>query len=273
MVLQNYMGAWLPKLTKWNGRVLFIDAFAGPGEYSRGEQGSPVIALRALIDHPAKSRITSEVMYLFIEKDNRRYEHLDRVLDRMKDELPSYCRYRVINSTFDDTLTTVLDALDQQNAELAPCFVMIDPFGISETPMSTIGRILKNPSSEVYVSLMYREMNRFLGHPSFAPHLDDLFGCRDWRAAMSITEPTSRRRFLFGLYRDQLKVRGAKHVVRFDLHEKSELVYSIFFGTQHPEGCDKMKEAIWKVDPFGDFKFRGGAARSAHARQECHCGY
>ena len=35
MVLEHYMGAWLPIMTRWNGRVLFIDAFAGPGEYSR----------------------------------------------------------------------------------------------------------------------------------------------------------------------------------------------------------------------------------------------
>ena len=53
MVLENYMQAWLPIMTRWNGRVLFIDAFAGPGEYERGERGSPVIALDALINHNA----------------------------------------------------------------------------------------------------------------------------------------------------------------------------------------------------------------------------
>jgi three-Cys-motif partner protein len=61
MVLQHYMGAWLPILTSWNGRVLFVDAFAGPGEYSGGEPGSPVIALRALINHRALRQIRSEV--------------------------------------------------------------------------------------------------------------------------------------------------------------------------------------------------------------------
>ena len=55
-----------------------------------------------------------------------------------------------------------------------------------------------------------------------------------------------------------MKERGAKYVIWFELYEKQELVYAIFFGTQHLEGCDKMKQAIWKVDPFGDFKFRGG---------------
>jgi len=32
------------------------------------------------------------------------------------------------------------------------------------------------------------------------------------------------------------------------------------FGTHHHTGCDRMKQAIWKVAPFGDFAFR--ASRS-----------
>ena len=219
MVLQHYMGAWLPILTSWNGRVLFIDAFAGPGEYSGGEEGSPVIALRSLINHRAKNQIRSEVRYLFIEKDEDRCEHLNGALGRLNGELPSNCTYSVINSTFDQTLTEVLNYIDEQNSSLAPAFVMIDPFGVSGTPMSTIGRILSNPHSEVYVSLMYREMNRFLEHTSFAPHLDDLFGCSDWRDAINVVDSESRKKLLFDLYKNQLKERGAKYVVHFELYE------------------------------------------------------
>ena len=162
MVLKNYMGAWLPILTSQSRRVVFIDAFAGPGEYSEGEPGSPVIALRALIDHSGREKIRSEVNYLFIDKEADCCEHLKKVLSDLDKRLPANCRYRVINATFDATLTQVLDTIDQQNQRLAPAFVMIDPFGVSDTPMNTIGRILKNPKSEVYISFMYRDMNRFL---------------------------------------------------------------------------------------------------------------
>ena len=256
-VLQNYMGAWLPILTSWNGRVLFIDAFAGPGENLGGEPGSPVIALRSLIDHQHKQRIKSEVTYLFIEKDPERCGHLSEVLSGLQDQLPSYCRYRVINSTFDETLTGVLDNIDQHNARLAPAFVMIDPFGVSETPMRVIERILKNPKSEVYISFMYREINRFREHPNFEKHLDDLFGCPEWRQGLTLSDGQERKEFFYGLYRRQLKRSGARFVIRFELYEGDRLVYAVFFGTQHPEGCDKMKRAIWDVAPFGDFKFRG----------------
>jgi hypothetical protein len=39
-------------MAKWNGRIIFLDGFAGPGRYAGGEEGSPLIALRALFLHP-----------------------------------------------------------------------------------------------------------------------------------------------------------------------------------------------------------------------------
>ena len=260
LVLRYYMDAWLPIMRMSNGRVLFIDAFAGPGEYSKGEEGSPVIAFRSLIDHSAKNFMTGEISYFFIEKESARYEYLKKVLNDLEPELPENCNYRVFNSTFDETLTRVLDSIDEQKRKLAPSFVMIDPFGVSGTPMRIIGRILSNPKSEVYVSFMYREINRFSDHPNFEPHLDELFGCPDWRRGVEIADTEERKRFFYDLYRSQLKAAGAKYVLQFELYENRELVYAIFFGTQSLDGCNKMKQAIWKVAPFGDFKFRGSQA-------------
>ena len=258
LVLKNYMGAWLPIMTRWNGSVLFIDAFAGPGEYSGGEYGSPVIALKALTEHDARSRMTSQIRYLFIEKERERSQHLIGVLRNIASSIPRNCTYQVINSTFDETLNEVLDSIESQNKSLAPSFVMIDPFGVSGTPMRTVGRILANPRSEVYISFMYRDINRFLDHPNFEPHLNELFGCPDWKQANGIIDPTEKRVFLYELYKKQLRSHGARYVLHFELYEGNSLVYAIFFGTQHLEGCDKMKQAIWKVAPFGNYRFQSG---------------
>ena len=257
LVLQEYMKAWLPIMTRWNGRVLFIDAFAGPGEYSGGEHGSPMIAIRALTEHSARNRITADILYLFIEERKDRAEHLEHLLETAFPQGPPNCRYRVIPSTFDETLNEVLGHLEEQRLSLAPAFVMIDPFGVSDTPMATVARILSNPKSEVYVSVMYRDINRFLGNPSFEPHLTKLFGCEDWKQGLDMTDTSEKETFLFDLYKKQLKVSGAKHVLHFELYERQRLQYAIFFGTGDTKGCDKMKQAIWKVAPFGNYRFFG----------------
>lgn len=52
-LLRRYLGAWFPILTYagYHGRVMFLDGFAGPGIYSNGEPGSPIIALNTLVNH------------------------------------------------------------------------------------------------------------------------------------------------------------------------------------------------------------------------------
>ena len=87
---------------------------------------------------------------------------------------------------------------------------------------------------------------------------------------MNAVDAETRKELLFDLYKTQLKRRGARYVVHFELYEGQQLVYAIFFGTQDLKGCDKMKQAIWKVDPFGSFRFRGGQLE-AYTRRERHC--
>ena len=258
LVLQRYLQAWLPVMSTWNGRILFIDGFAGPGRYSSGEDGSPIIALKALAMHASRERITAEVSFVFIEKEEDRARFLDGLVTQLSPELPSSCRVKVINGVFDDTMTSVLDQLDQQAAALAPAFVMVDPFGVAGPPMSVLARILRNDRSELYISFMYEAINRFGETPEFQAHLDDLFGSPDWRECFQIHDPDLGRARLYDLYDRQLRNAGAKYVIHFELFEGHRLVYSIFFATQHAAGCSKMKEAVWHIAPFGDYSFRGG---------------
>src|SRR5262249_36012787 len=139
LVLRAYIDAWLPILSSVNTRVLFIDGFAGPGEYAGGEEGSPQIALRALVDHSAD--ISAEVVYFFIEEDADRAKHLERVVDGWRKKVPASTTLNIVAGSFDDTMTGIFDYLDEKNSTLAPAFVMIDPFGVSGTPMSVVKRL------------------------------------------------------------------------------------------------------------------------------------
>jgi three-Cys-motif partner protein len=256
LVLRKYLDAWLPIMGRWNGRILLIDGFAGPGEYEGGEAGSPIIALEALIANNAQRVISAEVVFVFIEKDEERAEHLKGLVAGLRARLPRNVQVHVEVGEFDTSMKGVLRQLEEQKAHLAPGFVMLDPFGVSGTPFEVVARLLANPKSEVYISFMYEAINRFITTPEFAPHLDELFGTPDWRHAVALAGE-ERKAFLYSIYETQLRHAGAEHVVHFDLLEGNRLVYSIFFATRHWKGCDMMKQAIWGVAPFGDFKFVG----------------
>jgi three-Cys-motif partner protein len=257
MVLRSYLNAWLPIMGMRNGRIIFVDGFAGPGEYEGGEEGSPIIALKALIDHASRQKISAEVVYLFVEGDKKRADHLEGLVEQLRPQLPSGCKVQVEHGKFDATLTDILDAAGATGKNLAPAFVMVDPFGVKETPMSVLARILENPKSELYVSFMYEAINRFKDSPEFEQHLDSLFGTPAWRIGIAMPESKSRRSYFYELYAAQLKKAGAKYVVWFELYNGNRHVYTIFFATQHHVGCNRMKEAIWRVAPMGEYEFRG----------------
>lgn len=266
-VLKAYLSAWFPILSKYNNRVLFIDGFAAPGRYQGGEDGSPLIAIKILREHKATSKI-KEAIFLFIEADLKRAEHLKGLLMQLDSagQIPSNCKAQVVTGKFDEHLTAVLDVVDEQKKILAPAFVMVDPFGISATPMAVIRRLFQNEKVEVYISLMYEFLNRFKTTPEFEANLDSLFGSPDWRNDAELKDALERKNFFFDLYEDQLRNAGATHVVRFELFEGRRLKYAIFFGSKNQLGADKMKQAVWKLAPRGDFAFRGGRAHQLELR-------
>ena len=256
LVLRRYLEAWYPILGKYNDNIAFIDGFAGPGEYVGGEEGSPVIAMKAFANH--RSTIRATVNFWFIEADRRRAEHLERVVAPHTEALGARAKVQVSHGRFDETLGGLLSSIAEQKRHLVPTVVMIDPFGVSHTPMSIIEKILLNPKSEVYISFMSEWINRFNEEPGFEQHLDALFGSPDWRGVSAIQDPRARKNFFFELYKRCLRNAGAKYVLHFELYRGNELVYAIFFATGSDLGCEKMKEAIWKVDPINGSRFVPG---------------
>lgn len=259
-ILRRYLNAWLPIMGSFNRRILYIDGFAGPGEYADGEDGSPIIALDVAIKHDAD--LADEIVFIFIEQREDRCRHLKERLDQY-DELPdNVVVQEPILGTFDEQMEEVLDYLVEQNAALAPTFAMVDPFGFSDTPMSVVSRIMGHDKCEVLITFMYEYVNRFAKHPAeqIHHHLDGLYGTEDWRGVREIDDPDRRRRFLHDLYRDQLHQEADIEYVRsFEMiNEGNRTEYFLFFGTNHPLGLKKMKYAMWKVDPgegmqFSDF--------------------
>ena len=252
-ILRKYWQAWLPIMSRWNGRVLYIDGFAGPGEYSLGESGSPMIALDEAIQH--RTSIGSEVIFLFIEDNWDRAEHLRALLGERS--IPPNFRCQVVNSRFDETITEVLDQVDAARRGLAPTFALIDPFGYSHTPIDVIRRLMSNSRCEVLITFMYQFINRFVSLENQWVHLDRLYGTPDWREAIDLESPNARLSTLHGVYKRQLEQYArAKYVLPFKMEDaEGKTEYFLFFCTNNLTGLSKMKDSMYRVDPSGSFSY------------------
>lgn len=257
-LLRLYLNAWLPILTSFHGQVTILDGFAGPGEYTGGEFGSPLIAIDTFLNHSHAPLRNKKVHFIFIEADEKRYEHLKTVLASR--QRPSNAQYTTIYGSFDETLSSLLDSLEKEGRRLTPTFAFIDPFGYSHTPMSTISRLMKNEKCEVLINFMHDFINRFLAFENEAneAHYDRLFGTGSWRMIIEQQlTPRDRERQLHDLYQRQLQTTGgAKYARSFRMvNDRNHTEYYLFFGTNSLLGLDKMKQAMWKVDPTGTFSF------------------
>src|SRR5665647_1031762 len=70
----RYLGKWMPiMVTGWGANITYAEGFAGPGVYLDGSPGSPVIALRTLVENKTiRTKVKNGGMrFVFIDRDQR----------------------------------------------------------------------------------------------------------------------------------------------------------------------------------------------------------
>ncbi len=231
--------------------ILYIDGFAGPGQYEGGEAGSPVIALdTALAFRPP---LTAKVHFLFVEERSDRADHL-RSQIALRTLPPNFSVIVEGGVTFETAFTNRHSGF-VRGGRLVPTFAFIDPFGWTGAPFSLVKQILTQRSCEVFVNFMYEEINRFISNSDQVANFDSFFGTPDWKRCTSETDPRVRNRCLHDLYLKQLSTQAA-YARSFEMSNSRDVTdYYLFYATNELLGLKKMKEAMWKADESGEFRF------------------
>ena len=250
-LLRRYLNAWFPILIHGHDKIVYIDGFSGPGRYLGGEPGSPLVALDVAINH--RRSLDGEVAFWFMDERQDRVDHLKQELTTLP--IPSHFRITTECNRFAENLKQALDSIDRSGLRIAPTFALVDPFGFSGIPYSLIHRLLSQRRCEALITFMVDAVNRFLEHPDaeIVRHIVDAFGTEE--ALKIANQPGNRIERLRCLYQDQLR-RVARFVRYFEMRDKQgRIQYYLFFATNNELGHLKMKDAMWQIDPLGDFRF------------------
>ena len=258
-LLAQYLDAWFPILASFNKRIVFLDGFAGPGIYEGGEPGSPTIALSRLLDHPNFAKMHDTTFdFVFNEQEVHRFHSLKTQVAAFqsgRNPWPSNVRIQTVNQSFTTLGERMLTGLEGK--PLPPTFAFIDPFGFKDAPLDLIQRLVKFRRIELFVYFPYNNVNRFSTAETLAdPHLEALFGTDEFKNAPK-GGAGSRKQFLHDLYQRQLhNVCGFDYVQSFEMvSADNHTGYFLFFCTRDLTGFDRMKTAMWKVDPAGGRRF------------------
>ncbi|MDG4764508.1 three-Cys-motif partner protein TcmP [Solwaraspora sp. WMMD406] len=259
-VYKQYLSKWMPIMVhSWKGDVTYAEGFAGPGVYTGGEPGSPVIALKTLIGDPLIRTRARDLRFLFVEQNNKRAERLRQELEHAATPVPlnDLARYgidlAVATGDYDPTL---VDLLTRRNAWGRPMLVVLDTFGGS-VKLDLVRRIALNPSSEVIITFEPQYFARFAGSERVR-HGDTVFGDPDWRRVAEQPD-SAKAEWVVAKYRSVLQEVGFPFVLTFELVNTRGHSLFLIFGTTHVRGLQKMKEAMWEVDPVHGVQYRDPA--------------
>lgn len=260
-IISAYLGAWFGILAA-NGfkHVIYIDGFCGPGEYSNGEDGSPVIAARIATATAAKYPDFNATL-IFIDSDQKALDHL-QTLKAIKKQHPNV-EIRIVQSEFVHQIEELALYLDRHPG--SPTFSFIDPFGFGQSPLKIIAKLMHNEHSELFINFMCGFMNRFKEHenPDVTAKIKAMLDTNDLSSIIAASDHIGA---LCQQFEENLKLLGQftlKFMMRDEKHIRDN---AFFFCGRNSKGFEKIKGAMWKVDP------EGGSSFSSHreARQEVH---
>ena len=261
-ILKHYLDAWYPILVSREEHIMFLDGFAGPGVYSDGSPGSPIVALLALLHHRGFGLWSGRRFdFDFVEADSDRLEHLENEIATRYGPFPDNISVRMHLGEFQHVAGGIASRLRSTRGQVPPTLAFVDPFGVSGVPMRLIADFLSAPKCELVMTLMVSHLNRFGEADQMQAKRAELFGTNDF-ALVDAAPAEGRVAALLDLYQAQLqKVAGFKHTLDFQMRNNTgNISYYLVYATRSATGVEKFKDAMWKVDPsrgcaFSDRRF------------------
>jgi three-Cys-motif partner protein len=225
--------------------------------YTGGEEGSPVLAVKAVLSHTHEFYVP--IRFLFIEEDKDRCDQLSKTLAQYDTQIKNSRRIDDVDVKKGDCATLLskyLDELHSKGEKLGPAFFFLDQSGFSDVPIELVAAIMGNQLCEVFSYLNWDHMNRFFSDQSKWDGITRAFGGTEWKQVFEL-ETSKKAAFILNIYKAAIRERAcSKYVWNFamsDEHEK--LLYWLVFSTNNLRGLEEMKRAMWRVDRSGGFRF------------------
>jgi three-Cys-motif partner protein len=160
-ILKRYLAVFASKVgsTAPDGRVFYLDAYAGPGEYDDGGEGSPAVAL-ATADFLSRNR---RLVGIYVEKNKKNRAKLEAFLAKS----PKHENV-IIAGGIQENFAQVLEIVGD-----APLLAFFDPFGLT-VPMDQLKALMErkrrnatpfqpHATTELIINVSYVGIGRVTG--------------------------------------------------------------------------------------------------------------
>jgi three-Cys-motif partner protein len=225
------------------GRVAYIDLFAGPGRYRDGALSTPVMIIEGALKEPD---LRERLVAIFNDKDCDNTRSLEECLKA----LPGMEELKHAPQVYTGEVGEDIVA-DFEKMRLIPTFFFIDPFGYKGLSLRLVNSVLKNWGCDCVFFFNYNRISMGLGNEYVEEHMDALFGkvradrLRE-RFRMQAVQPWEREAFIVEEVMQALKDMGGQFVLPFRFRDErgTRTTHHLFFVTKHFRGYSIMKDIM-----------------------------
>jgi len=241
----KYFRAWatvvLPSAKRRDGKIAYIDLFAGPGRYEDDSASTPILVLEQAVDQPD---IRDALVSVFNDINSNNSNALQTAIDKIPRIDTLKYKPGIQNREVD---AQIAESLEQMR--LVPTFFFVDPWGFKGLSMQLINSVLKDWGCDCIFFFNYNRINMGLTNPLVEDHINQLFGkdkADALRATVKSADPEVRERAILDAITQALKDRGGEFVLPFcfKTDEGTRTSHYLIFVTKNFRGYEIMKEIM-----------------------------
>lgn len=252
-ILKYYLGAYFGCLgqTSYFDQLIYVDGFSGPGGYvaedGTVEDGSPIVAIKVVIEHVHKNNFNKPIKMYFIEAKEEYANQLNHNINQIKrDKQIDENKFiiKIMNGQFDQLMNVILDEVEDTRC---PMLVFADPFGIKSVPMDLMRRIVTRPVTELFLNVMFSSAIRWVNSPKYNDAFKIFLGEEnsEWKTTVLKNNENKTESFIRYYVQKLTQDRRYHHVFGMK-DQRNKHIYQLVYVTQYFKALIAMKRAMIK---------------------------
>lgn len=244
-LVEKYFYAWANvikgSVLKRNGRLAYIDLFAGPGRYKDGAASVPLMILeKAIGDDFLRDRLVT----IFNDNDDNNTRTLEAELKKLPGIKSLKYQPDVMNEEVGENIVRMFEEIN-----LVPTLFFVDPWGYKGLSLRLINSVLKDWGCDCIFFFNYNRINMGLNNPIVREHMEALFGeqhADKLRQELARLSPALRELAIVEAISVALKKMGGRYVLPFTFKndDGTRTSHYLIFVSKHVLGYEIMKDIM-----------------------------
>jgi three-Cys-motif partner protein len=193
-----------------DGKIAYIDLFAGPGRYKDGSASVPLMVLQNTIE---SVELRSMLVSMFNDKDENNTQTLENEINSLAGIEQLKYQPIIMNNEVGDEIVKSFE-----KTRLIPTLFFVDPWGYKGLSLKLINSVLRNWGCDCIIFFNYNRINMGLNNPIVKEHMSALFEperAEELRKELEGLSPDKRELMIIEKISEALQEMGGKYVLPF----------------------------------------------------------